>query len=175
MVAYNFQARFAAAVEPGEKAITIRTIGRRRHARIGERLQLCTGQRTRAWRKLVDPDPVVTSVQPITFHADGRVWIEGHDWLTDLEIEILARLDRFSSAADFLAFLEPPEGIRQAVSIEWRGHLARTTPWQPPWTGGRPISRCLSISAIPAACGLTQAQFSSASSSTCAPCGTGKR
>lgn len=46
MVAYNFQARFAAAIEAGEKAITIRSIGRRRHARNGERLQLYTGQRT---------------------------------------------------------------------------------------------------------------------------------
>ncbi|MCA1971733.1 MAG: hypothetical protein LDL44_02760 [Caenispirillum sp.] len=127
-MADNFQARFAAAVEAGEKAITIRSIRRRRHARIGERLQLYTGQRTRGCRKLVDPDPVVTGVKPITFHADGRVWIEGHDWLTALEIEILARLDGFSSAAGFLAFHEPPEGIRQAVLIEWRAHSARTEP-----------------------------------------------
>ena len=128
MVAYNFQARFAAAIEAGEKAITIRTIGQRRHARIGERLQLYTGQRTRACRKLVDPDPVVTGGQPITFHADGRVWIKGHDWLTDLEVEILARLDGFSSSADFLAFHEPPEGIRHAVMIEWRAYSERTEP-----------------------------------------------
>ncbi|SOE01824.1 hypothetical protein [Caenispirillum bisanense] len=120
MVAYNFQARFAAAVEAGEKAITIRTIGGRRYPRIGERLQLYTGQRTRACRKLVEPDPVVTGVQLITFHAGGRVWIEGHDWLTDLEIEILARLDGFPSGTEFLAFHEPSEGVRQAVLIEWR-------------------------------------------------------
>lgn len=72
MVAYTFQAHFAAAVAAGEKALTIRTIGRRRRARISERVQLYTGQRTRGCRKLVDPDPVVTGVQLITFHADGR-------------------------------------------------------------------------------------------------------
>ena len=127
MVAYTFQARFAAAVEAGEKAITIRTIGQRRHARIGERLQLYTGQRTRACRKLVDPDPVVTGVQPITFQGGGRVWIKGHDWLTDPEVKILARLDGFPSVADFLAFHEPPEGIRHAVMIEWRAAM-RTEP-----------------------------------------------
>lgn len=54
----------------------------------------------------------MTGVQPITFHTVGRVRIEGHDWLTDLEIEILARLDGFPSGTEFLAFHEPAEGIR---------------------------------------------------------------
>lgn len=126
MVAYNFQARFVAAIEAGEKAITIRTIGRRRHARIGERLQLYTGQRTKACRKLVDPDPVVTGVQPITFHGGGRVWVD--TWLTAAELEALARLDGFPSVPGFLAFHEPPEGIRHAVMIEWRAYPARTEP-----------------------------------------------
>ncbi|MCA1972097.1 MAG: hypothetical protein LDL44_04610 [Caenispirillum sp.] len=120
MVAYNFQARFAAAVEAGEKAITIRTIGQRRHARIGERLQLYTGQRTSACRKLLDPDPVVTGVQSITFHGGGRVWVD--TWLTAAELEALARLDGFPAATDFLAFHEQPEGIRHAVMIEWRAY-----------------------------------------------------
>ncbi len=123
MVAYDFHARLAAAIEAGDKAITIRIIGQRRHARIGERLQLYTGQRTRACRKLVDPDPVVTGVQPITFHGGDRVWVD--TWLTAAELEALARLDGFSSAAGFLAFHEPQEGIpgteRAMITVpDWR-------------------------------------------------------
>ena len=115
MVAYNFQARFAPLVETGAKSMTIREIGRRRHARPGERLQLYTGQRTKGCRKLLDA--VVTGTQSIQFHADRRVFTDA--WLTDLEVEILARLDGFASGADFLAFHSPPEGIREAIIIEW--------------------------------------------------------
>lgn len=122
MVAYNFQARFVAAVEAGEKVLTIRTIGRRRHARVGERLQLYTGQRTRACRKLVDPDPVVTSVQPITFHGGGRVWAGA--WLTAAGLDALARLDGFDTVQAFLAFHEPAKGSRLAVIVQWQAQPA---------------------------------------------------
>jgi hypothetical protein len=52
MVAYNFQAQFAPAVEAGEKLQTIRAQGKRRHAQPGDVLQLYTGQRTRSCRLL---------------------------------------------------------------------------------------------------------------------------
>lgn len=57
MPAYNFRKQFAPLVESGQKRQTIRTIGKRRHARAGEPLQLYTGQRTKACRKLFSPDP----------------------------------------------------------------------------------------------------------------------
>jgi hypothetical protein len=51
MVAINFQAQFADAVASGRKTQTIRQNAR---AKAGQALQLYTGQRTKACRKLAD-------------------------------------------------------------------------------------------------------------------------
>lgn len=85
MVAYNFQERFADDVENLIKRQTIRAErkGRSRHARPGESIQLYTGMRTAKCRKLVNPDPVVWLVRPITIHSVGitldRTWARP-DW-----------------------------------------------------------------------------------------------
>lgn len=72
MVAYNFQAQFAAAVTDGTKCQTIRAERKGgRHARVGEPVQLYTGMRTKACRKLVDPDPIVTHVGRIVIFKRG--------------------------------------------------------------------------------------------------------
>lgn len=58
MVAYNFKAQFAGAVSNGQKHVTLREprAGRSRHARVGDALQLTTGARTKAVRRLLtDP------------------------------------------------------------------------------------------------------------------------
>lgn len=55
MVAFNFKAQFAPLVESGVKVQTIRATAR---AKPGDSLQLYTGQRTKACRKLITPDPV---------------------------------------------------------------------------------------------------------------------
>jgi hypothetical protein len=49
MVAYSFKKRFAPAIETGLKTHTMRA-ARRRHARVGEQLQLYTGMRTKHCR-----------------------------------------------------------------------------------------------------------------------------
>lgn len=59
--AYNFTKRFAQLVESGEKSQTIRAFGKRRHAEPGDRLQLYTGMRTKACRKLIEPDPICSA------------------------------------------------------------------------------------------------------------------
>lgn len=64
MTAYSFQSMFVAEVSSGVKCQTVRG-HRKRHASVGERVQLYTGMRTKACRKLVDPDPIVTSVDKI--------------------------------------------------------------------------------------------------------------
>lgn len=71
MTAYNFQKQFAPSVESGKKCQTVRG-NRKRHARPGEPVQLYTGMRTRACRKLVDPDPICTSVEPIWMMISDR-------------------------------------------------------------------------------------------------------
>lgn len=58
MVAYNFKAEFAGAVSNGQKHLTLREprAGRSRHARVGEPVQLTTGARSKAVRRLLS-DP----------------------------------------------------------------------------------------------------------------------
>jgi len=55
VVALNFQPQFAPLIEARQKTQTIRRSNR---VSVGDRLQLYTGQRTKACRKLVTPDPV---------------------------------------------------------------------------------------------------------------------
>lgn len=96
MVAYNFAAQFAGAVADGRKQMTIRRNGNRRHARAGERLQLYTGQRTTACRKLVDPDPICMVSHPI------QIWIADH-CILDIRIDIfpVQDIDRFATDDGF--------------------------------------------------------------------------
>ena len=85
MVAFNFKAQFADAVERGVKRQTIRAIrkdGRVPH--IGSALQLYTGMRTKNCRKL--KDAVCTNVWPITIASKSITinrqrwnWIDMHD------------------------------------------------------------------------------------------------
>ena len=70
MVAINFSAQFAGPVERGEKLQTIRQKAR---CRPGDALQLYTGQRTKACRKLVTPDPICTVVTYVHLSADDVV------------------------------------------------------------------------------------------------------
>ncbi len=68
MVALNFQPQFAPAVASGEKRQTIRPSFR---GKVGCLLQLYTGQRTKACRKLVDPDPRCTMAMYVGLTARG--------------------------------------------------------------------------------------------------------
>ncbi|PZU93100.1 MAG: hypothetical protein DI527_07580 [Chelatococcus sp.] len=65
MVAYSFNRQFAAPIESGRKRQTIRA-PRRRHASIGEQLQLYTGMRTKACR-LIRDDVVCVSLGEVRF------------------------------------------------------------------------------------------------------------
>lgn len=66
MVAYNFAAQFAEAVETRKKRQTIRAPRKdNRHAKVGDKLQLYTGMRTTNCRKLVNPDPRCTASHKI--------------------------------------------------------------------------------------------------------------
>lgn len=65
MVAYNFQKQFVEPIRSGKKNHTIRKNGIRRHARVGEALQLYTGMRTRNCTKILEPDPVCSLITQI--------------------------------------------------------------------------------------------------------------
>lgn len=67
MVAFNFMPQFAPLVSSGVKRQTIRQTAR---ANRGDLLQLYTGQRTKACRKLLDPDPVCVLVDYVGIRPD---------------------------------------------------------------------------------------------------------
>ena len=70
MVAYNFKEQFANLVASGEKCQTIRAIGKRRHVKSGETIQLYSGLRTKQCRKL--GDAVCVSAQDIEMDIQQR-------------------------------------------------------------------------------------------------------
>ncbi len=127
MVAYNFQRQFVPAVEAGLKRQTIRAIGKRRHARPGDAIQLYTGMRTTACRKIV-PDRVCTRVAPISLsnsYLDGPgTWIVDGVDLDTSGMHALAIADGFGDddhpVFAMAAFFLEAHGARfDGVLIEW--------------------------------------------------------
>lgn len=114
MVAFNFMERFASQIEAGDKMQTIRARGKRRPPKVGENLQLYTGLRTTAVRKLRWTDPVCTSVEDISISARTGVvsMIRDNRWqhLDADEIEALAKADGFACADDFFEFFLTQHG-----------------------------------------------------------------
>ena len=76
MVAFNFTV-FVDKVEARTKRMTIRKTAR---AKPGDKLQLYTGMRTKACRKLVDEDATCEAVFPIRLGSDGIVLSPDHPW-----------------------------------------------------------------------------------------------
>lgn len=124
MVAYNFKSQFASLVESGAKRQTIRALGKRRHAKPGELLQLYTGQRTRYCRKLLDATcgDVTPILMNITPENGLTVFLGGID-CEIFDLIALAKADGFGQGEadpldEFIRFFEdrmPFEG----VLIEW--------------------------------------------------------
>jgi len=116
MVAYSFKARFADLVESHVKRQTIRAVGKRRHARPGEALQLYTGMRTKQCRKLL-PDQVCLGVDNIVITEGAELFV-GESLLT--YPTLLARQDGFASFRDFIEFFRTTHGLPFAgVLIRW--------------------------------------------------------
>ena len=99
MVAYSFKPSFAAAILAGEKRQTIRAPrgDRCRHARRGDGLQLYTGMRTRACRKL--GDATCSEVREVVLDFQG-----GRVLLDDaIEIDSAEARDAFAQSDGFRA------------------------------------------------------------------------
>ncbi len=71
MVAYSFAPQFIDAIRSGTKCQTIRPIGKRRHARTGEPVQLYTGMRTPTCSKIVETDPICTGCHKIEIEIES--------------------------------------------------------------------------------------------------------
>lgn len=123
MVAYSFQKRFCDDVANLVKRQTIRA-NRKRHARVGEPVQLFYGMRTKHCRKLVSPDPICIGVTPIVIWLNGDVspammQLRG---TTDLVSDVFAKQDGFRDASDFSGFWFDTHGPGRfdGVLIDWR-------------------------------------------------------
>jgi hypothetical protein len=109
MVAYNFKAEFAERVEQRQKLTTIRALGKRRHAKPGDRIQLYTGQRTKGCRKLTKRDPICVFSLPVTIRdAAHLVQIVRAETLemvySPWEQDAIAQLDGFKHSGDLRSF-----------------------------------------------------------------------
>lgn len=138
MVAYGFKKQFIPAIELGLKPLhhfdydpekivpkrqTVRAIGKRRHARPGETMQLYTAMRTKQCRKL--GEAICQSVQPIKLFlgaASLGVDLDGRYFCGATETEEFARDDGFSSVEEMIRFwLVNHPGVQEftGVLIKW--------------------------------------------------------
>lgn len=121
MVAYNFQLRFADAVERGEKRQTIRKPRRSGHAKPGDAVQLYTLMRTRDCRKLGD------AVCEVSTYCAIR-----EDSIT-LGNRPRVNLDEFARADGFADFDDMKAWFRATHGLPFIGHLVR---WSEPTKEG---------------------------------------
>lgn len=136
MVAYNFKRQFAADVEALIKLQTIRAEREppARHALPGEPVQLYVDQRLPGCRKLVDPDPICISVEPIIiepliqlplpYGEPAEIFtrvILGATILLTPEIEQLARDDGFDCFESMRKFFQETHGLPfEGFLIKWK-------------------------------------------------------
>lgn len=124
MPIYNFRKQFAAAIRAGAKRQTIRARGKRPAPKVGEIAHCYTGLRTQAVCRL-GAFPIERVTQ-ISISASNRIASvpKGNAWhyLSDPEIEQLARADGFQSATEFFGFFESEHGgTFSGYLIEWGG------------------------------------------------------
>jgi hypothetical protein len=119
MVAYNFKPQFASLVVAGTKLQTIRAERRSRHARPGEAVQLYTGMRTKGCQKLLTPDPICQSVEPLLIHYELGIKMDDR-WLTRDECTQIAIADGFDDWAECFRFFKNVHGLPfKGVLIKW--------------------------------------------------------
>lgn len=114
MVAYSFRPRFVRPIEVGlgiikdqfvyPKTHTVRAIGRKRHARTGEKVQLYTGLRTKAAKKIGEATCNRTAPIVLEF-GDLGVWItiDGKRLSKD-QTHDFAHSDGFRTLDEFMMF-----------------------------------------------------------------------
>jgi len=75
--------------------------------------------RTKACRKLVTPDPLCISVEPLLMHDDLGIKLNDH-WLTRDALTQLALADGFATWDECLRFFSTMHGLPfEGVLIKW--------------------------------------------------------
>lgn len=123
MVAYSFQPQFVAPILSGRKCQTVRAHGKRRHARVGERLQIYTGMRTRSCR--LQGVAECNAVEGIEMRlTEAPVVIVGAISHRDrVALDVFAQLDGFEHWNALVAFWRkhhPGVDVFDGVLIGWR-------------------------------------------------------
>ncbi len=123
MTAYGFKDRFVDAIREGRKRQTVRAprLGRQRHARPGELLQLYRNWRQPGMAKII-PDPVCRAVVQVTISQEGvfcagetpalvATGVADYGWRRAsaalprlITLDSFARADGFADAGDMLRF-----------------------------------------------------------------------
>lgn len=104
MVAYNFQQGFAPRILDGSKVQTCRLVGKRRHARQGEELQLYTGLRTVSTRLLGRARCESTASFRLGLAGPGSLFLDGFPVRGD-ELTEFAIRDGFDSWSQMLEWM----------------------------------------------------------------------
>lgn len=102
----SFKKQFAELVETGQKRQTIRKM-RKYPIKVDDRLYLYTGLRTKQCRKL--GESIASYVPDIMMRPKQEIIIVNNNWLSDYEIEILAKNDGFDNVDDFFMFFREYE------------------------------------------------------------------
>lgn len=122
MTALNFSARFAPLVASRTKRQTIRSEKSAARFKIGGLVQLYTGLRTEAARKLVEDDPVVTEIVYVGIRPSYLTL--GGPGYPRIDIDEFARLDGFESYADMLAWFQATYGVEtftgRCIRWDWK-------------------------------------------------------
>jgi hypothetical protein len=127
MVAYSFQKQFAAPILERTKGGTIRAIGRRRHARPGDALQLYTAMRTKHCKLISRETCLATAPIRLDFRSRENLLIgDRGSGLVELagarQLDAFARFDGFGDWAQLREFWrEVHEALRRwrGVHIRW--------------------------------------------------------
>jgi hypothetical protein len=127
MPAYNFQSRFADAVEAGRKAQTIRAPRKDgRIPKVGKTAYLYTGMRSSACRKLGEGR--IIEVENILIDEDGA-FISGVDFpicdalANDGAYKALTKRDAFAKSDGFSNWQEMVDWFRDTHGLPFVGHL----------------------------------------------------
>jgi hypothetical protein len=126
MVAYSFRPQFIDAIRSGTKCQTIRPIGKRRHARTGEPVQLYTGMRTSTCSKIVETDPICTGCHKIAIeivqakptaqniaHEIAEILIDGQA----VDESDIAWADGFDDVAEMAKWFGDQYGVGTFVGV----------------------------------------------------------
>lgn len=133
MVAYSFQRRFIDPIVSGSKLQTIRSKGKRTHARPGNMLQLYFGLRTKHAVKIID-DATCTRADRIRINFGLRTIVIGPDGGPIIQgrfdLDRFADLDGFEDWEDLSTFWKewhPEQPFFDGMMVGWGAGF-----WPPP-------------------------------------------